>query len=50
MKQEAIHLPKKKTERLTEEEQFLRHPDTLTALKEFKEAERKGVKPWKIKY
>ena len=50
MKQEAIHLPKKKTERLTEEEQFLRKPETLAALKEYKEAKKKGVKTWELKY
>ncbi|HLD04535.1 MAG TPA: hypothetical protein VJG90_02335 [Candidatus Nanoarchaeia archaeon] len=50
MKQESVQIAKKKSERLTEEEQFLRKPETLAALKEYKEAKKKGVKTWELKY
>ncbi len=50
MKQEAIQIPKKKAGRLTEEERFLRKPETLAALKEYKEAKKKGVKTWELQY
>lgn len=50
MKQEAVEIQKKKSERLTEEEQFLRKPEIVAAIRESEEAEKKGVKPWKLRY
>jgi len=46
MKQETVKIPKKKF--LTEEEEILNNPEMMEAIRESDEAERKGVKPWKL--
>ena len=35
---------------LTEEEQILNNPILMKMLRESEDAERKGIKPWKIRY
>ncbi len=35
---------------MTEEEEIMNDPEMMTAIKEDEEAQRKGIKPWKIKY
>ena len=47
MVQKMIH--KKNCEELSEEELILSNPDMRAAIEESLEAERKGVKPWKLK-
>ena len=44
MKEQAVVLKKK----MTEEEEILSNPETMAAIKEFEEAKRKDVKPWKL--
>jgi len=47
--QEMIKIPKKEYEELLEEIGILRNPEMMEAIKESKEAEKKGVKSWKLK-
>jgi PHD/YefM family antitoxin component YafN of YafNO toxin-antitoxin module len=48
MEQEMVKIPKKEYEELLEEVGILRNPETMIAIKENKEAKKKGVKPWKL--
>ena len=49
MKQETIIMLKKEYEELLEEVGILRNPKMMEAIKESEEAEKKGVKSWKLK-
>ncbi len=44
-----IQIPKKKYEELLEEVGILRNPKMIEAIKESMEAEKKGIKSWKLK-
>jgi len=47
--QEMVRIPKKEYEELLEEVGILRNPEMMETIKESKEAEKKGVKSWRLK-
>jgi len=49
MEQETIMISKKEYEELLEEVGILRNHEMMEAIKESKEAEKKGIKSWKLR-
>tara|TARA_Y100000034_G_C6899253_1_gene415322 strand:- start:6 stop:158 length:153 start_codon:yes stop_codon:yes gene_type:complete len=50
MAQEMITIPKEEYKRMKEEIGILNNPEMMEAIEESEEAERNGVKGWKINY
>ncbi len=48
MKQEMVLVSKKEYELLLEEVGILRNPEMAEDIREYDEAKRKGIKPWKL--